>query len=634
MLYRRSILFSVLVACRPLSVSLGFASFSCLKPFQPNIATIPGCISFLQLFAQHSNLYKGKELHSWMLRHNLLDSPLSITSLINMYSKCNHMSYAFSVFLISKNIRNVYTYNAIIAGYIGNNLNQEGFGLYMHMRHQGVQPDKFTFPCAIKGCAEVVEVKKIHALLFKFGLESDVFIGSALVNCYLKLRAMTEAYYVFGELPVRDVVLWNSMINGYVHIEEFRMALEIFRMMNEDDTIPNNFTFTGVLSALAMSADINNGRSMHGFVIKRGYESVVSVSNTLIDMYGKCKYVDDAAKIFEYMVEKDIFSWNTLLSVLEQSGDHHGTVEFFHRMLDVGARPDLITVTIVLPACSNLAALLHVKEIHRYMIVNGLGNSSNVNEFDKLLVNNTLMDVYVKCGSMRYAYMVFDKMNIRDVASWNIMIMGFGMHGHGKEALSMFDFMCAEKIAPDVVTFIGVLSACSHAGLLSQGREYLLQMESLYGLVPTIEHYACVVDMLGRAGQLDEAYELLLTMPIDSNAVAWRAFLAACQIHGNTYFAEVAAKHIFELDPKHCGNYVLMSNVYGATGQYEAASNLRLTMKGQKINKKPGSSWIEVNNRVHIFITGDQDHPEASSIYASLDSLIAPLCEHGYALSV
>ncbi|XP_021767415.1 pentatricopeptide repeat-containing protein At3g14730-like [Chenopodium quinoa] len=633
MFYGRSNLFSAVVASRTRFRFLGVASISSLQPFEPNIETIPGCISFLQMFAKNSNLYKGKELHSWMFKHDLLGSPLSITSLINMYSKCDHISYALSVFLTSKDIHNVYTYNAIIAGFVGNNLNDEDFELYVDMRHQGLQPDKFTFPCAIKGCSEVVEVKKIHALLFKFGLESDVFIGSALVNCYLKFRAMSESYNVFNELLVRNVVLWNAMINGYVHIEEFEMALEIFRKTNEDGSLPNNFTATGVLSALAMSADIINGRSMHGFVIKKGYESVVSVSNTLIDMYGKCKCVDDASRIFECMAEKDLFSWNTILSVHEQSGDQHGAVELFHRMLDAGARPDLVTITIVLPACSHLAALLHAKEIHRYMIVNGLGSSKTVSDFDHLLVNNTLMDVYVKCGTMRYAYMVFDKMIFRDVASWNIMIMGFGMHGQGNEALSMFDFMCAEKIAPDEVTFIAILSACSHAGLLRQGREYLSQMESVYGVVPTIEHYACVVDMLGRAGQLDEAYELLLAMPIESNAVVWRAFLAACRLHGNSTFAEVAAKHINELDPEHCGSYVLMSNIYGAAGQYEAVSDLRLTMKGQNINKNPGYSWIEVNNSVHIFVTGDQNHPEANSIYASLDSLIAPLCEHGYALS-
>ncbi|CAO2814602.1 unnamed protein product [Amaranthus hypochondriacus] len=592
-LNRTSRIFSVFVACmRHPSTVPRFAYISTLQPFQPNVGTLPGCITFLKLFAQSSNLFKGKELHSWMLKHNFLASPLSITSLINMYSKCNHMPYALSVFLTSENIHNVYIYNAIISGFVGNNFNKEGFELYLNMRHLGVHPDKFTFPCVIKGCSDIVEIKKIHALLFKFGLELDVFIGSAVVNRYLKFRAMSEACSVFDELSLSDVTLWNAMINGYVHIEESEMALKIFRRMNKDGVMPNDFTATGVLSALTMSADIYNGCAVHGFVIKKGYDSVVAVSNALMDMYGKCKNIVNSTKIFQLMSVKDIFAWNTLINVHGYHGDHHGMLEVFRKMLDARCRPDLVTFTTVLPAFSQLAALLYVKEIHRFMIVNGFGSCSDVNVHDYLLVYNSLMDVYVKCGYMGYAYRVFEKMNFRDVASWNIMIMGFGMHGQGSEALSMFDSMCRENIAPDVVTFIGILSACNHAGFLSQGREYLSQMETAYGLVPTIEHYACVVDMLGRAGMLDEAYELLLTMPIKSNAVVWRSFLAACRLHGNSHLAEIAANHMFELDSEHCGSYVLMSNIYGATGLHDSVSGIRLAMKGQSIKKKPAYSWI------------------------------------------
>ncbi|XP_074280053.1 pentatricopeptide repeat-containing protein At3g14730 [Silene latifolia] len=613
---------------------MSFASTCSIQAaVKQNINTIPGCISFLQSFARQSSISKGKELHSWMLRHNLLTSPLSITSLINMYSKCNHMSYAMSVFETLGNFRNVYAYNAIIAGFVGNNRYDQGFKLYLDMRYQGVSPDKFTFPCVIKGCSEVVEMRKIHALLFKCGLDLDEFIASALVNCYLKFKAMNDAYKVFHDLPARDVVLCNAMINGYVHIGEFIMALEIFRLMNKGEATPNNFTITGSLSALSMSGDIDNGYTMHGFVIKKGYESVLEISNALIDMYGKCKLLDDAILVFNSMAVKDIFSWNTLLGVHQQSGDYHGTMELFHKMSDAGVRPDLVTVTTVLPACPPLMALFHVKEIHKYMIANGMGSFRNTNDFEDLFVSNTLLDAYVKCGSMAYAYRVFNTMTLKDVASWNIMIMGYGMDGHGNEALSMFDFMCADQITPDEITFIGVLSACSHSGFLRQGREYLSQMKSLYGLVPKIEHYACVIDMLGRAGQLDEAYELLVTMPIESNDVAWRCFLAACTLHGNASLAEVAVKKLLELDPDHCGSYVLMSNVYGASGRYEEVSDVRLMMRGQNVKKKPGYSWIEVNNKIHSFITGDREHPEADSIYCSLNSLMA-LCEHGYSFSV
>ncbi|PQM37334.1 pentatricopeptide repeat-containing protein [Prunus yedoensis var. nudiflora] len=360
-----------------------------------------------------------------------------------------------------------------------------------------------------------------------------------------------------------------------------------------------------------------------------GYDSGIEVSNALIDMYGKCKCIGDALEIFEMMIEKDIYSWNSIMAVHEQCGDLDRTLRLFDRMLSAGVLPDLVTITTVLPVCSHLAALMHGREIHGYMIKNGL--EKDVNEHvDDVQMTNAVMDMYAKCGSMRNAYMVFDEMRNKDVASWNIMIMGYGMHGYGSKALDMFSDMCEARIPLDDVTFVGVLSACSHAGLVREGREFLRQMKSKYGVVPTIEHYTCVVDMLGRAGHLQEAYELVLEMPIEANPVVWRALLAACRLHGNQDLAEVAAQKVNELDPGHCGNYVLMSNIYVANGRYEEVSEVRHTMRQQNVKKTPGCSWIELKNGVHAFITGDKAHPKANFIYAELDSLTARLREHGY----
>lgn len=466
-------------------------------------------------------------------------------------------------------------------------------------------PDKFTFPCVIRSCVDAMdalEVKKIHALLFKLGLELDVFVGSALVNTYLKFGLMVEAQEVFDELTVRDVVLWNSMVNGYAQIGRFDEALDVFRLMGINGVVPSIFTATGVLSIFSMIGDFDNGRAVHGFVIKLGYDSDVAVANALIDMYGKCKCIIDALNIFEAMDEKDIFSWNSILTVLEHSGDHYGTLRLFDRMLGEMVKPDLVTITTVLPACSHLAALVHGREIHGYMIANGFGK-------DESLVNNAVMDMYAKCGDMRYARMVFDNMREKDVASWNIMIMGYGMHSYGDEALEFFSRMCQAQLVPDEITFVGLLSACSHAGMVKKGQEFLAEMESKYGVSPTIEHYTCVIDMLGRAGQLNEAYDLVLTMPIKANAVGWRALLAACHLHKNTDLAKIAARKVIELEPGHSGNYVLMSNIYGVVGRYEEVSEVRHTMRQENVKKTPGCSWIELADGVHFFLTGDRTHP-------------------------
>lgn len=310
------------------------------------------------------------------------------------------------------------------------------------MRHLGIALDKFTFPCVIRACGDDDDgfvVTKIHGLMFKVGLELDVFVGSALVNTYLKFRFVGEAYRVFEELPVRDVVLWNAMVNGFVQIGRFEEALRVFRRMEGNRVVPCRYTVTGVLSIFSVMGDFDNGRAVHGFVTKMGYESGVVVSNALIDMYGKCKCVGDALSVFEMMDEIDIFSWNSIMSVHERCSDHYGTLRLFDRMMRSNwVQPDLVIVTTILPACTHLAALMHGREIHGYMVVNGLAKEESHDVFDDVLLNNALMDMYAKCGNMRDARMVFVNMREKDVASWNIMITGYRMHGYGGEALDFF----------------------------------------------------------------------------------------------------------------------------------------------------------------------------------------------------
>lgn len=544
-----------------------------------------------------------------------------------MYSKCHRLGDALAVFHWTQN-PNIFTWNAIISALVVNGFSKGAINFYKKMRQEeNIVPDKFTFPCVIKAYAEVAylrEGEKTHAEALKIGSEMDVFVASALINLYLKFKMTEEARQLFDKLSEKDVVLWNGMINGHAQIGELDKALEVFRWMTEEGIAPSKFTITGLLSVYAMTGDLSNGRKIHGFVEKVGYELDVVVSNSLIDMYGKCKSIGDAREIFERMPDWDIFSWNSILSVYQQSGDHNETLRLFDRMCGTRIPPDSITITTVLPACSHLAALMHGKEIHGYMFVSCMSTDEDV------YVDNAIMDMYAKCGSLSDACAVFDRMKERDVASWNIMIMGYGMHGHGDEALAMFSRMSEVQEKPDEVTFVGVLSACSHAGLVGQGLEILASMERDHGVVPTVEHYACAVDMLGRAGQLGEAFELALTMPIEPNPVVWRAFLAACRIHGNATFAEIAARRLFELDPGHCGSYVLLSNVYGAKGRYRDVLDVRKVMVQRNVRKMPGCSWIELNTGVHAFVTGDWTHPESERIYAELQALIGQLREYGY----
>ncbi|XP_042031732.1 pentatricopeptide repeat-containing protein At3g14730-like [Salvia splendens] len=594
-----------------------YRKFSSRRTPPPNLQA---CVASLQSCAQNRELLEGRKVHARMIVGGHLSSPVSATSLINMYSKCSSVADAVSVFNSSKDVHNVFVYNSIIAGLTANDFPFEAFEFYRQMRSCGVEPDKFTFPCAIKACLDVSDLRNIHGLLYKFKLNCDPYIGSALLHCYLKFEAMYDAEQLFERMPERDdTVLWNAMINGFVQIGEFGKALAIFRRLVEMGLVPNEFSVTGVLSALTLAADVYNGKAVHAFVIKMGHNVGIEVSNVLIDMYGKCKHLNAALLVFDNMIERDMYSWNTIVSLHVRWGDQNEALRLLKMMVSLGFQPDVVTVTAALPACSYLSALMRGKEIHGYMICKGMHKLGSVN------IANAIMDMYAKCGSLRDARMVFDETEVKDVASWNIIVMCYGMHGFGEEALSMFSLMCEGGLKPDAVSFVGVLTACSHAGFLSRGQEILAEMQPIYGVTPDITHYACVIDMLGRGGKLEEAFELMSHMPIEPNHVVWRSFLAACQVHGNADMAKVASERVLELEPNHSGNYVLMSNVFGAAGRYAEVAELRHEMRQKDVKKSPGCSWIELTDGVRVFLNGDCEE----NFDDGLDTLTLCLREHG-----
>lgn len=601
------------------------------KPKRYDYHNVATCIATLQRCAQRNDAASGEQIHGFMVRKGFLDdSPRAVTSLVNMYAKCGLMRRAISVFGGSE--RDVFGYNAIISGFVVNCSPLDAIEMYREMRAKGIFPDKYTFPSLLKGSdvMEICDVKKVHGLAFKLGFDSDVYVGSALVTSYLRFKLMEDAQKVFDELPERDdSVLWNALVIGYSQIFRFEDALIVFSKMREEGVGMSRHTVTGVLSAFTVLGDLDNGRSIHGLAVKLGFDSGVAVLNALIDMYGKSMWLEEAIKIFEAMDhERDIFTWNSVLCVHDYCGDHDGTLALFERMLCSGIRPDLVTLTTVLPTCGRLAALKQGREIHGYMIVNGLLNRNSNDEF----INNSLMDMYAKCGDLRDAQMVFDSMRNKDSASWNIMINGYGVQSCGELALDMFSRMCRAGVKPDEITFVGLLQACSHSGFVSEGRRFLEQMEAVYNIVPTSDHYTCVIDMLGRAGKLEEAYELAIAMPMGDNSIVWRSIMSSCRLHGNTDLAQLAGKQLYELEPEHCGGYVLMSNVYVEAGKYEEVLDIRDKMRQHNVKKTPGCSWIRLKNGVHTFFTGDQTHPEFKSISAWLSLLTSHIRGHEHML--
>lgn len=321
------------------------------------------------------------------------------------------------------------------------------------------------------------------------------------------------------------------------------------------------------------------------------------------------------------MGERDLLSWNSMVSAFQYNADHGESLRCFGRMRRAGVRLDAVTLAAVLPACSQAAALMYGREIHAYMVTSGMSCSADV------FVHNALMDMYAKSGALADSKRVFDRMPARDVASWNIMVHGYAAHGFGLEALELFDGMCLAKVAPDEVTFVGLLSACGHAGLVEPGRDIFQRMEAEYGVVPVMEHYSCMVDLLGRAGRLQEAQEVAEQA---KEAGVWRAYLAACKMHGKTEQAVVAAEQVVGLEPKASGGYVLLANAYGSAGRFGELEEVRGEMWKRRVRKVAGCSWVEVAGLgLHTFITGGHNHPDAKGIYGMLNGLVRQMQEFG-----
>eukprot|EP01018_Ginkgo_biloba_P039769 Gb_41015 [translate_table: standard] len=471
-------------------------------------------------------------------------------------------------------------------------------------------------------CSNTKVLKQVHARLLRNGIEQNVFLGTQLVTKYAICGSMEYARLVFDKIYEQDVVLWNAMIRGYAKYGLGEEGLRLYYQMQRSGIQPDKFTYPCILKACAKVSALQEGREIHDHIVRAGCDSDVYVGNSLIQMYAECGRLDDARQVFDKMPARDLVSWTKMIAGYAQKGHAKEALILFHEMQLADITPDPVTVVIVLPVCAHLGALQQGKWIHDYIIRSGFESD--------VFVGTALMDMYAKCGNVEIARNVFDKMSKRDVVSWNAMIGGYGIHGYGEAALALFSQMQQTHVMPDHVTFIGVLSACSHAGLVDEGWRYFDCMTHDYSITPAVEHYACMVDLLGRAGHLDEAQGFIRKMPLEPDAGVWGALLGACRIHCNIELGECVAEYLFDLEPEHSGYYVLLSNIYAAAGRWDDMEKVRTIMKDRGVKKTPGRSLIEINNEVHAFLVGDKSHPQSEKIYAMLDTLAWQMEEAGY----
>ncbi|XP_042500623.1 pentatricopeptide repeat-containing protein At1g15510, chloroplastic [Macadamia integrifolia] len=578
---------------------------------KPDIYTFP-CV--LRTCGGVPDLARGIEVHVHVIRFGF-EADVDVTNaLITMYAKCGDVRSARLMF-DRMPMRDQISWNAMISGYIENDECLEGLKLFSMMRDLSIDPDLMTMTSVISACEILNNVRLgevIHGYVCTKEFREDVSICNALIQMYSSVGNLSEAEKVFCRMGFKDVVSWTAMISGYEKNGLPHKAVEAYQQMELKGVKPDEVTLVSVLSACASRGLPDLGIKLHEFANKMGLIAYTEVGNSLIDMYSKCGCIDKALEVFKQMPEKNVISWTSIIFGFRINNRSLEALSFF-RQMRFSLKPNSVTLVAALSTCARIGALMCGKEIHAHALRSGVG-------FERFLPN-ALLDMYTRCGRMEYARTQFDSYIDKDVSSWNIMLTGYARQGYGTLAIDLFHRMVEEGAEPDEITFIALLCACSRSGMVTEGMEYFNGMKQQYGVTPNLKHYACMVDLLGRAGHVEDAYEFIESMPVEPDSAVWGALLNACRIHRQVELGELAAGFIFEMDSESIGYYVLLSNLYADNGRWDEVLRVRRAMRERGVMFDPGCSWVEVKGKVHAFLSGDNSHPQIKEINAVLNSL-------------
>lgn len=490
---------------------------------------------------------------------------------------------------------------------------------------EGLLPNNYTLPFVLRACAQSLalsEGRQVHSHAIKTGLlVSNVYVCNTLLRLYVVCEDIRNAQKLFDRTPNRDLVTWTTLIQGYVKLGMPRDAVEAFFTMCEDNLVADEMTLVIVLSACSKLGDLSLGRRLHRYIHDNSVKRDVFVRDALVDMFLKCGDADFAYETFNEIPVKNVVSWNSMILGLAQQGKFKEALTVFEEMRKEGVQPDDITLVGTLNSCANLGLLEVGRWVHSYIDKHKFKADS--------FIGNALVDMYGKCGRMDLAVEVFEHMKLKDVYSYSAIISCLAMHGEARLALDIFDSMSKLGINPDEVTFVGLLSACSHAGFVEEGLRHFKNMSRIYRLEPQNEHYGCVVDLLGRAGRFTDAEVFIKNMPIEPDAFVWGALLGACRLYGKVELGENVMKRLMEIEPDREGAYILMSNMYSSADRWRDALNVRKSMKAVNVKKVPGCSSIEVDGTVHEFHKGDKSHPNSKKIADCLENLTRHMKSYG-----
>ncbi|KAM1482641.1 hypothetical protein TB2_034222 [Malus domestica] len=597
-----------------------FSQFSLTSDLHPDFYTFPPVLKACE------NLVDGKKIHCRVLKLGFEWDVFVAASLIHMYSRFGFIYVARKLF-DDMPFRDTGSWNAMISGFCQNANAADALDVLVEMRMEGIKMDRVTVASLLTACAQSNDISSgmlIHLYVIKHGLDFDLFVCNALINMYSKFGSLGHARRVFDQMEVRDLVSWNSIVAAYEQNNDPITALELFNAMQLRGIQPDFLTLVSLASILAQLSDSEKSKSVHGFILRRDWfvEDVV-IGNAVVDMYAKLGAIDSARTVFEGLPTKDAVSWNTLITGYAQNGHASEAIEVYRMMQQCKEIiPNHGTWVSILPAYTHVGALQQGMKVHGRVIKNRV--------YSDVFVGTCLIDMYGKCGRLDDALFLFSQVPRKSSVPWNALISCHGVHGHGEKALQLFNDMLDEGVKPDHVTFVSLMAACSHSGLVNEGQSFFHTMQEQYGIKPSLKHYGCMVDLLGRAGHLNKAYSFIENMSVRPDATVWGALLGACRIHGNVEMGKIASERLFEVDSENVGYYVLLSNIYANFGKWEGVEKVRSLARNRGLTKTPGWSSIEVNNNVDVFYTANQSHPKCEEIYEKLRDLTARMKSLGY----
>jgi len=540
-----------------------------------------------------------KKLHALIITTPTIKSIVPLSKLIDFCvdSEFGDINYAGLVFR-QIDVPSVYIWNSMIRGFVNGHNPRMSMLVYRQMIEDGYSPDHFTFPFALKACCLIADQdcgKCIHSCVVKSGFEADAYTATGLLHMYVSCADMKSGLKVFDNIPKWNVVAWTCLIAGFVNNNQPNEALKVFEDMSHWGVEPNEITMVNALIACARSRDIDSGRRIHQLIRKAGYDPFMSTSNSniilataILEMYAKCGSLKIARDLFKKMPKRNIVAWNSMINAYNQYERHQEALDLFFDMWTSGVYPDKATFLSVLSVCAHLCALTLGQAVHAYMLKADFITTD-------IALATALLDMYAKTGELGGAQKIFSSLQKKDVVIWTSMINGLAMHGRGNEALSIFQRMQKDSsLVPDHITYIGVLFACSHVGLVEEAQKHFRQMTEIYGIVPEREHYGCMVDLLSRAGRFIEAERLVETMSVQPNIAIWGALLNGCQIHENLFVANQVKPRLTELEPGQSGVHVLLSNIYATAAMWEEVKVTRKVMKHRRITKTIGHSSLEI----------------------------------------